>query len=100
MLVVARRTTRAPEHRARRCETRDGERITRVRIGRSDTAWSPSTEKGNLYHWELAPEVRLTEVAHVSEQEPVTALEYALGGITLIVGDAQGQRLRPGSACG
>jgi phosphate transport system permease protein len=33
--------------------------------------------------------VRLTEVAHVSE-EPITALEYALGGITAIVGDSRG----------
>jgi phosphate transport system permease protein len=75
------------EHRAE-LKTRDGERITRVRTGRSDTAVA-STDKGNLYHWELAPEVRLTEVAHVSE-EPITALEYTLGNITLIVGDAKG----------
>jgi phosphate transport system permease protein len=75
------------EHRAE-LKTRDGEKVTRVRIGRSDTAVA-STEMGNLYHWELAPEVRLTEVAHVSEQ-PITALEYTLGNITLIVGDARG----------
>jgi phosphate transport system permease protein len=69
-------------------KTRDGEKITRVRIGRSDTAVA-ATEKGNLYHWELVPEARLTEVVHVSE-ETVTALEYVLGNITLIVGDAKG----------
>jgi phosphate transport system permease protein len=75
------------EHRAE-LRTRDGEKVTRVRIGRSDTAVA-STQGGNLYHWELAPEVRLTEVARVSEQ-PITALEYTLGNITLIVGDARG----------
>jgi phosphate transport system permease protein len=68
--------------------TNDREKITRVRIGRSDTAVA-ATEKGNLYHWELVPDVRLTEVVHVS-QETITALEYVLGNITLIVGDAKG----------
>ena len=86
-LLVWRTDDEGAEHRAE-LKTNDGERITRVRIGRSDTAVA-ATEKGNLYHWELTPEVRLTEVAHVSEQE-VTALEYTLGNITLIVGDAQG----------
>jgi phosphate transport system permease protein len=86
-LVVWRTDDEGAEHRAS-LETRDGERLTRVRIGRSDTLIA-STEKGNLYHWELAPEVRLTEVAHVSE-EPITALEYSLGSITALVGDAKG----------
>jgi len=75
------------EHRAE-LKTKYGERVTRVRIGRSDTVVA-ATEKGNLYHWELLPAVRLTEVAHVSEEE-VTALEYVLGNITLIVGDTRG----------
>ena len=86
-VLVWRTDDEGGEHRAE-LKTRDGERVTRVRIGRSDTAVA-ATEKGNLYHWELAPEVRLTEVAHVSEEE-VTALEYVLGNITLIVGDARG----------
>jgi phosphate transport system permease protein len=68
--------------------TNDGERVTTVRIGRSDTLIA-ATVKGNLYHWELTPEVRLTEVVHVSEQ-PITAVEYALGNTTAIVGDAKG----------
>jgi phosphate transport system permease protein len=75
------------EHRAV-LQTRDRERITRVRIGRSETLIA-STEKGNLYHWELSPEVRLTDVAHVSD-EPITAMEYILGGVTAVVGDAKG----------
>jgi len=86
-VLVWRTDDEGAEHRAE-LKTRNGERVTRVRIGRSDTAVA-ATEKGNLYHWELLPEVRLTEVAHVSEEE-VTALEYVLGNITLIVGDARG----------
>jgi len=86
-VLVWRTDDEGVEHRAE-LRTRDGERITRVRIGRSETVVA-STDKGNLYHWELLPEVRLTEVAHVSE-EPITALEYTLGNITLIVGDARG----------
>src|SRR5262245_46878659 len=69
-------------------KTRDGERVTRVRIARSDTL-IVATEKGSLHHWELVPEVRLTEVVRVSE-DPVTAVEMSLGGITALVGDARG----------
>ena len=72
-------------------------RSPRVRIGRSDTAVA-ATDKGNLYHWELVPEPRLTEVVHVSE-EPVTALEYVLGNITADRGRRQGQPSRAGSGC-
>jgi phosphate transport system permease protein len=69
-------------------KTSDGERVTAVRLGRSDTLLA-ATEKGNLYHWELAPEPRLTQVIHASA-EPITAVDYALGDTTAIVGDAQG----------
>jgi phosphate transport system permease protein len=86
-IAVFRTDDEGAEHRAT-LRTNDGERVTRVRIGRSDTLVA-STEEGNLYHWELTPEVRLTEVAHVSGQ-PITALEYVLGNITAIVGDSTG----------
>jgi phosphate transport system permease protein len=69
-------------------EAREGERVSQVRLGRSDTVIA-STEAGNLYHWELTPELRLTEVTKVSS-EPITALEYTLGNISLIVGDGKG----------
>jgi phosphate transport system permease protein len=75
------------EHRAT-LRTDDGEKVTHVRIGRNETLVA-STEKGNLYHWELTPEPRRTEVVHVSE-EPITAIEYVLGNITLVVGDGKG----------
>ena len=86
-VLVSRTDDEGAEHHEA-LKTKDGERVTRVRIGRSDTLIA-STDKGNLYHWELAPEVRLTEVAHVSD-EPITALEYALGNVTALVGDAKG----------
>jgi phosphate transport system permease protein len=68
--------------------TRDADRVTRVRLGRSDTLIA-ATERGKLNHWELTPEVRLTEVASVSD-EPITAVEMSLGKITALVGDAKG----------
>ncbi len=86
-VLVYRTDDEGAEHREA-LKTKDGERVTRVRIGRSDTLIA-ATEKGNLYHFELAPEVRLTEVAHVSD-EPITAIEYALGSVTALVGDAKG----------
>ena len=70
-VLVWRTDDEGAEHRAE-LKTKPGDRITRVRIGRSDTAVA-STEGGNLYRWELVPEVRLTETVHVSEK-PITAL--------------------------
>jgi phosphate transport system permease protein len=75
------------EHRAT-LRTHEGDPVTRVRIGRSETLVA-ATAKGNLYHWELTPEVRLTQTVRVSD-EPVTALETILGNVTLMVGDAKG----------
>jgi phosphate transport system permease protein len=69
-------------------ETDGGEAITSVRIGRSDTLVA-ATEGGNLYHWELVPAPRLTEVTRVSPGA-VTAIEYALGDVSLVVGDEKG----------
>jgi phosphate transport system permease protein len=86
-IFVLRTDDEGAEHREA-LRTRDGERVTHLRIGRSDTLVA-STERGNLYHWELAPSVRLTEVKHVSD-EPITAVAYVLGDTTLIVGDAKG----------
>ena len=86
-VLVWRTDDEGTEHRVT-LQTRDAEKVTRVRIGRSDTLIA-STERGNLYHWELVPEVRLTGIAHVSS-EPITALAYALGSVTALVGDAKG----------
>jgi phosphate transport system permease protein len=68
--------------------TRDGEKVTHVRLGRS--ALVASTEAGQLYHWELGgAEPRLTDVTKVSSA-PLTAVEFGLGGSTVIVGDRDG----------
>jgi phosphate transport system permease protein len=69
--------------------TNEGERVTRVRLGRTDTLVA-GTQSGRLYYWELTPEVRLTNVVSVSSS-PITALEYSLGSISVLVGDGAGQ---------
>jgi phosphate transport system permease protein len=69
--------------------TNDGERVSRVRLGRTDTLVA-GTESGRLYYWELTPEVRLTNVVSVSTS-PITALEYSLGSVQVLVGDAAGE---------
>jgi phosphate transport system permease protein len=66
----------------------EGETITHVRLGRIQSLVAV-TDKGNLYHWELGAENRLTDTVRVGS-EPVTAVEYALGGNSIIVGDAKG----------
>jgi phosphate transport system permease protein len=68
--------------------TESGERVTHVRLSRTEGLVA-STDKGNLYYWELGSEFRRLEVKHVSP-EPITALEYVIGGNSLIVGDAKG----------
>jgi phosphate transport system permease protein len=70
--------------------TRGGEKVSHVRLGRA--ALVAGTEAGQLYHWELAgSESRLTDVSKVSAV-PLTAVEFGLGGNSVIVGD-QGGRL-------
>ena len=69
-------------------QTEAGDRITHVRLGRTETLVA-ATEKGILYHWQLVPEVRLTDTVHTGP-EAITAVEFALGGVSLIVGDAKG----------
>ncbi len=66
----------------------DGEKITHARLARTEGLVA-STEKGNLHYWELGSEFRKAEVKHVSD-EPITALEYALGANSLLVGGGKG----------
>ena len=78
--------------------TRDGERVTHVRLGRVDVLVA-ATDRGNLQFWELVPELKLTEVTKASSQ-PITALEWSIGGISILVGDSAGNlsawfRVRP-----
>jgi phosphate transport system permease protein len=66
-----------------------GEKLTLVRLGRTSDLVA-GTESGHLLHWTLEPEIVLTESKRVSER-PITAVEYALGSVTILVGDASGQ---------
>ncbi len=66
----------------------DGEEVTHARLSRTE-GLAASTGKGNLHYWELGREFRKIEVQHASDQ-PITAMEYALGGNSLLVGDDNG----------
>src|SRR5207247_4365819 len=71
-------------------KTESGEKVTHLRLGRTDSLVA-ATERGNLYHWQLTPELALTDIVHASTQT-ITAVEYAIGGVSVIVGDAKGAR--------
>src|SRR5258706_5970699 len=68
--------------------TDGGERVTHIRLSKTEGLVA-STDQGNLYYWELGSEFRRIEVKHVSA-EPITALEYVIGGNSVLVGDAKG----------
>jgi phosphate transport system permease protein len=68
---------------------RPGERFTRLSLGRQD-ALIAGTDKGNVLHWELQPEPRLTDVSPVGSS-PITALEWILGSTSWVAGNAQGE---------
>jgi phosphate transport system permease protein len=86
-IVVWRRgeDTNATQHSVR---SRDGERFTHLRLARTSELVAV-TARGNLYHWTLGDEPQLDEVVHVAEA-PVSAIEYALGSTSLLVGDEAG----------
>lgn len=69
-----------------------GERLTQIRVGRHG-AIVAAGDKGHLYHWVFDDEEpRLTDVADVSPRdEPVTALEFLVGGSSIVVGTASGE---------
>ena len=78
-----------PEPSLATLRTRDAERISHVLLGRG--ALVATTEAGQLYYWELADATpRLTGVTKVSDV-PLTAVEFGLGGNSVIVGDQQGR---------
>lgn len=69
--------------------TRAGDPITRLRVSRTG-ALAAATASGQLYHWDTGESaVKLTDVVRVANT-PLTALEWGLGGNTVIVGDQQG----------
>jgi phosphate transport system permease protein len=62
--------------------------ITDVRVGRAGTLIAGTTT-GHVYHWELADELRLTDVSQASAAA-ITALAWMPGGNSWIVGSADG----------
>jgi phosphate transport system permease protein len=66
----------------------EGDKISHIRLGRVQSLVA-ATDKGNLYHWQLDPEVALTDTVHVASGA-VTTIEYILGGNSIVVGDAKG----------
>lgn len=67
----------------------EGQRATHVRVGRNG-AFVAATDTGRLYHWLFdADTPTLTDVSPVAD-EPVTAIEFLLGGSSVVVGTAGG----------
>ncbi len=77
------------EHRAT-VSAPAGERLTLVRVGRSGAVVAAS-EAGHLFNWVYTEEEpTLTDVASVAA-EPITALEFLIGGNSVVAGTASGQ---------
>jgi len=87
-ILVLRSEEEASERR-HRLEVESGERLNHVRLGRGGDTLVAAGERGNLHYWELATEPRLTGIAAVAGT-PITALEFSLGGVSVLVGDAEG----------
>jgi phosphate transport system permease protein len=67
----------------------DGDRISHVRVGRHGAVVAGTTN-GQLYHWIFSDgDPVLTDVERVSDQA-VTALEFLIGGNSIVVGTAGG----------
>ncbi len=69
--------------------TKEGDEVTHLRLGRTSELVA-ATVSGRIYQWDVSDaESRLLEATKVSDA-PVTAIEYGLGGNTVIVGDENG----------
>ena len=70
-------------------QTRDSDPLTHVRLGRPGSLVATSAS-GTLYHWDVGGDAaQLTDAVKVAAA-PVTAVEWAIGGTTVIVGDEAG----------
>ncbi len=68
---------------------RGSDEVTHVRLGRNAELVA-STASGRLHHWDIAgADAHLTETIKVSDTD-ITAVEYGLGGNTVVVGDRNG----------
>lgn len=64
--------------------------LTCIALGRVD-ALAAGTRDGHLLHWELLDEPRLTDVVAIGDGA-LTSLTWAVGGISVLVGEASGRR--------
>ena len=77
------------EHRAT-ADVTGGQTLSHVRVGRNG-AVAAATDRGRLYHWIVGDDgLRLTDIAPVAD-EPITALEWLIGGRSLVAGTAGGR---------
>jgi phosphate transport system permease protein len=66
-----------------------GETVTALALG-GTRALAVGTNHGQVYHWDLSPDPpRLTQLSPVGDE--VTALAWALGDVTLLVGTRKGE---------
>jgi phosphate transport system permease protein len=82
-------TAAAPEPVVETLRIPAGERITRIALGRGERLVA-GTDQGQVYHWSLAGETRLTSVSPVGNA-PVSALGWALGTVTFLAGTERGE---------
>ena len=68
---------------------RNGARVLAVAASHTGAAIA-STDRGEVYHWELVDDATLTDVVVVGST-PVTTLGYVIGGRTFVAGSADGR---------
>jgi phosphate transport system permease protein len=79
----------APAPALETIRTQPGDAITHMRVSRTASLVA-ATAAGRLYHWDVSgATARLTDAVQVGSS-PLTAVEWGLGGNTVIVGDKQG----------
>jgi phosphate transport system permease protein len=70
-------------------KTKPGDAVTHLRLGRAGSLVA-TTASGLLYHWDLSSgKAQLTDTMKISSV-PLTAVEWALGDTSVIVGDEEG----------
>jgi phosphate transport system permease protein len=69
-------------------EVANNHRVRQVRVGRRGSV-TAGTDDGRLYHWVFEEQPRLADVVTVGD-EPITALEYLIGGTSVVVGTKAG----------
>jgi phosphate transport system permease protein len=65
-----------------------GESVTHLRLGRTERLIA-GTDRGRVYHWDLASLPRLTSVSPIGGG-PVTALEWIIGDVTFVAATEDG----------